>query len=249
MQLPVFLGKLVGIDRQRTGSGAVAVAVALALLLVFQIQRHAARPDWPLSLALPFGVAFLLCAPIILLDGGWIRVMAASAPTLFMLLSLLVATPGRPFMRATRLDRIAALSPVVMIVVLIVAPSAARRLSQSPDTSCVAPGRLVLAHPSEEPTVLLGAEGASGRNGVPVIAPERLAALRLFANNPLVLSEPPSLRYWAYDYASHRLFTLVAPPGLLETRGEFVWVETTPLGPPDTHRRVERFGDWGACDP
>jgi len=145
-------------------------------------------------------------------------------------------------------ERRPANAAVAMIVVLMVAPGAARRLSRSPDTSCLTPGRLVLRHPSDEPSVLHAAHGLSGRYGVPLITPERLAAQRVFANNPLELGDPPALLHWAYDYGSHRLITLVAPPGLLETSAEFVWVETVPLGPSDTHRRVEHFGAWNGCD-
>lgn len=246
-QLPVSLGKLVGIDRQLAGSGPVALAIGLTLLLLFEIGRRGDRPYWPAPLALLFGGAFLVCVPVILLDGGWFRVMAASAPTIFTMFSVFVATPVAPSIETGRLDRIAAISPLAMILVLMVAPGVVSRLSQSPDVSCLTPGHLVLRHPSGEPSVLYANAGEAGQTEVPLITPEQMAARRNFANNPLMIGEPPALLHWAYDYASHRLVTLVAPPGLLATRGDFVWVETAPLGPPDSHRRVERFGAWGGC--
>ncbi len=239
-QTPEVLGGL-------TGAGSFG-SVVLALLIGHRILRHLTIPSWILRIAGPFVVGFLLCLPIIYLDGGW-RVIAASTPFIFTLLSVLVASPSAPPPEIGKPDRIAAWCPLAMIAALLILPGVVQRLTTSPDTSCAQPGIQVVRHPTDEPSVLYERSAESSRLGVPVISPRRMRAQLRYSGIDLVLPDPPVLLEWAYDYASGRLYTLVGPSEMLDTRSEFIWVKTLPLGPPWTHVRVERFGAWNGCGP
>ena len=238
-QTPELFGNLTG----AAGFGSVVVA----LLLAHRMVRRLGVPLWLLRIGAPFAGGVLLCIPVIYLDGGW-RVLAASAPLIFTFVSLLVATPDDAAPEVTRPDRIAACCPALLMVSMAVLPGPVHRLTSRPDTSCLPPGWRVLRHPSREPAVLYEAGAASSRQGIPVVTPERVAAQERYADNNLILPEPPVLLDWAYDYSSHGLVTLAAPPDLLDVREGFVWVQTAPLGPPPNHRVVNRFGAWSGCD-
>ena len=190
----------------------------------------------------------LLCLPLIYLDGGW-RVLAASAPFLFTILSVLAASPDAPPPEPMRLDRVVSWCPAALILAMAILPGVARRLITAPDTSCAAPEKHIIRNPARDPSVLYERGDASSRGGVPVITPKRLRAELRYSGNTLNLRDPPVLLDWAYDYKSRQLVTLVAPTEMLATRSEFLWVETRPLGPPDSHQLVERFGTWSGCGP
>ena len=195
-----------------TGTGSFG-SIVLAFLIGHRILRRLSVPMWFLRIAGPFGAAFLLCLPIIYLDGGW-RVIAASTPFIFTTLSVLLASPSTPAPEPNRRDRFAAWCPAALVAALLILPGVARRLTTPPDTSCASPGIHIVRHPTGEPSVLYENSDASSRGSIPVIDPERVRAQERHSEVPLSLGEPPLLLEWAYDYTSHRLLTLVAPPDL-----------------------------------
>lgn len=219
--------------------------IALGALILYRIRRRLTVPTWTIWLAGCFSVGLLLSLPVIYLDGGW-RVIAASTPMTFTLLSVLLATKDSTPAEPDRLDRFAALGPALMIVALFAGPAVARMLVRSPETSCLTRGRLVVRHPSHEPAVLYQDSLASSVGNVPVMSQERLRQQMVYADNTLLPPEPPALLHWAYEYSTHGLVMLAAPPSLIDTPGPFIWIEAT-AGASDSLRRVEKFGPWAGC--
>jgi len=226
------------------GVGGVG-PIAFAALILYRIRRRLAVPAWIVWLAGCFFSGLLLSLPVIYLDGGW-RVIAASVAMIFTLLSVLLATRDPTPAEPRRLDRFAALCPGLMIAALFAGPAVARVLAGPPETSCLPPGRLVVRHPSHEPAVLYEASPTSSRRNIPVMSPERLREHMAHAGNLLPVPDPPVLLHWAYEYSTHGLLMLAAPPSLIDTPGPFIWIEAT-AGASDSLRRVENFGPWEGC--